>query len=226
MGEGQRNVGRVVLEKSASQELDYRQARGILGKERAISARMAHNAWGIHDVAQGYRVLYLEETLRQCARENARGTADWWLMFLFSLDIVRVLGMLPRMRIALGEAWKQYLLSQADGKGRPRTGYHLCNRMSVPSVLPHEERRKELLAIDQQYSIARVVELTQILAVATRFEPGICDDQVYVSKFSKRSMVFQLALNHGILNLGIPAPDSCSVSGIVPMRRWELTPTN
>lgn len=63
-----------------AQPVSLKLAREILGKDKVISASQTAKFWH-KEINSRFPILYAEETLRECAEENARGEADWRLFF-------------------------------------------------------------------------------------------------------------------------------------------------
>lgn len=72
----------------ANMGLGLNEATQILGSKRVVSIDQATKAWGLR-VDKQPRVLYDEETLRQCVRENTSQLCDWRLVYINGLPLRR-----------------------------------------------------------------------------------------------------------------------------------------
>lgn len=200
-------------------------ARAILGQDKIYSARKVHDVFGV-PMHEPELVLYSKETLEGCAAENASGKADWRLVYLFPWNYANAK---DRIRDFNFINWAGCSVNASQtkwGKRHPQAGYNLCNFMPSMVDMTYEEMRARVKMRQSAMNMARVVELLQILTVASKL--GVRKDKSYSFHAEmnglQRNNTFLVHLDCDTFDLeDFPSQSARPIIGVMMMRRQELT---
>jgi len=131
-------------------------ANNILGMNKVISNwQAARTAWLIEKIPD-CDIYYHEETLRQCAEENAQGKADWRLVYCHGLSLREQRekrGTDRNKQPCFNKESNWWLESKEDGWAtyKPQAGYYLINFRDQFGSLNWNQQEQEISKLGKEY---------------------------------------------------------------------------